>query len=37
MENGLRRHLPAAARGLVLTSVQIAIEASEVAGRNLSA
>ena len=37
MENGLRRCLPAAARGLVLTSVQVAVEAWEIAGRNLQA
>ena len=37
MQNGLRRRLPAAARGLVLTGVQVAVEAWEVAGRNLQA
>ena len=37
MQNGPRRCLPAAARGLVLTSVQVAVKPWEVAGRNLQA
>src|SRR5215469_6047705 len=37
VENGLRCRLPAAARGLVLPGVQIAVEPREVAGRNLQA